>query len=386
MLSRFRNTFAEIDLLALEHNYMFLKSLLPKTSQFLAPMVKADAYGHGDIQVAKKCEELGAKFLGVALIEEGIRLCIAGIQTPILVFSPFDSIGAEEIVKYRLTPVLSQYEQIAKLNSVLNEDAAYPVHVKFNTGMQRLGFEPEDAARLANEFAKPAYLKLEGVCTHFAASEDFPNEDLNSSAKQQVQKFKLITEAFKQIALASQTSRSFFFHYLNSAGILSRVEPSLDLSRPGISLYGATPKLHPSVDQTPSLLPVMTVKTSIAFLHDVKKGTSVSYGGTWTAPKDSRVAVLPIGYADGYPRALSNKGEVLVRGHVCPVVGIVCMDYTLIDVTELSSEASLGDEVVLIGRQGGKQIKVEEVAEKAATISYEILTGIQARVPRIYLK
>jgi len=374
MLGRLRNSYAEIDLGALERNFLNLKGLLKNCS--MVPMIKADAYGHGDVQVARVCERLGARFLGVALVEEGIRLRLAGVQTPILVFCQFDSMGAEAIVKYRLTPVLSVLDQIKKLKSVLHETASYPVHVKFNTGMQRLGFEPEEASRVATEFQKEAYLKLEGVCTHFAAAED--DGDMT---KDQLKIFNQVMSDIRKI-----NQNSMLFHYLNSAGLLSGLQPQLDLARPGISLYGALPKLKK--DSPVLLQPVMSVKSFIGFIHRVRKGARVSYGGTFQASKDSVIAVVPMGYADGLPRVLSNKGTVLVRGTSCPIVGIVCMDYFMIDVTELADQNHgplVGDEVVIIGQQNDKIILADHLAKIANTVSYEILTGMQARLPRIYI-
>jgi alanine racemase len=380
MLGRLRNSFAEIDLRALEHNYLALAGLLgPEGQRKMIPMVKADGYGHGDIQVARVCERLGARFLGVVLIEEGIKLRLAGIQAPILVFSHFDSVGAEAIVKYRLTPVLSQFEQIRKLHSVLHEHASYPIHLKFNTGMQRLGFEPGDALRLSAEFEHESYLKLEGICTHFAQAEDFGEP--GGSAEGQIKLFAKITEDIKK-----KVKSPVLFHYLNSAGILAGLTPKLDLARPGLALYGAVPKLRGG--QPTGLLPVMSVKSFVGFLHQVPKGGRVSYGGTWTASRDSTIAVIPIGYADGIPRALSNKGRVLIRGQSCPITGIICMDYLMVDVTELVEKGigpTLGDEVVFIGKQQEKSIRAEEFAELAGTIPYEVMTGIQSRLARVYV-
>ncbi len=380
MLGRLRNSFAEINLNALEQNYLALAQLLGTNGpRSMAPMVKANGYGHGDIQVARICEKLGARALGVALIEEGIKLRLAGIQTPILTFCHFDSIGAEAIVKYRLTPVLSQFEQIQKLKSVLHENAGYPIHAKFNTGMNRLGFEPDAAIKIATEFESESYLKLEGLCTHFASSEDYVNP--KGMTLQQIKIFTNICAAIKD-----KVKSQVLFHYLNSAAILSGVKPFLDLARPGISLYGALPQL-----QTKSpleLLPVMSVKSFVGFIQKIKKGAKVSYGGTWEAEKDSVIAIVPIGYGDGIPRLLSNKGRVLIRGEFCPITGIVTMDYIMVDVTALCDQNRgpvLSDEVVLIGKQKENRIYAEELAELVGSIPYEIFTGIQGRLARVFI-
>ena len=374
MLGRLRNSFAEVDLGALEHNFHALSALsLP-----LCPMVKADGYGHGDIQVARVCERLGARSLGVALIEEGIRLRLAGIQSQILVFSHFDSLGAEAIVKYRLTPVVCQFEQLEKLKTSLHESAAYPVHIKFNTGMQRLGFEPEDAPKLAALFESETYFKLEGVCTHLVEASDF-NEP-SGHTQIQIQLMTRIKEVIK-----AKVQSQVLFHYQNSSALISQVKPAFDMARPGIAIYGYLPKLSKNSDI--SLKPVMSVKSFVAFIHKVKKGATASYGGTWKATKDSVIAVVPIGYADGLPRLLSNKGKVLIGGMFCPVAGIVTMDSTMVDVTDLVQNKSLalGDEVVLIGTQKELAISAADIAELTGTISYEILTGMQSRLARVYL-
>jgi alanine racemase len=376
MLGRFRNTFAEVDLTALEENFVYLQGLAKNIA--MAPMVKADAYGHGDVQVSRVCEKLGARFLGVALIEEGIKLRLAGIQVPILVFCQFDSIGAEAMVKFRLTPILSTFDQINKLKSVVNETASYPVHVKFNTGMERLGFEPSEATQVATELRRESFLKMEGVCTHFASSDDFAHE--KSATKEQINLFQKIMGEIK-----AQGRDPILFHYLNSGGILGGVEPRLDLARPGISIYGVLPvRMNLKVE----LKPVMSVKSFVAFIHKVKKGGKVSYGGTWQAPKNSVIAVISIGYADGIPRQVSNKGQVIIRGEICPMVGTICMDSLMVDVTNLAEKNQgpmIGDEVVLIGSQHDKVISARDLADAAQMSPYEILTGMQGRLPRIYI-
>jgi len=287
--------------------------------------------------------------------------------------------GAEALLKYRLTPVVSNFDQIAKLKDAVNETALYPVHLKFNTGMQRLGFDPADATRAAHEIKKDSFLKVEGVCTHFSSGEDFG--DSNGSTIQQVSDFqKVISDIKKQI------QDPILFHYLNSAAILTRVEPQLDVARPGITLYGALPKLKPGV--TGTVKPVMSVKSFVGFIHRLHKGAKVSYGGTWQAPKDSVISVVPMGYADGIPRLASNKGQVLIRGQMCPMVGTICMDYIMVDVTHLAESnigPVIGDEVVIIGTQQKNTITAQDLGVAAQTSSYEILTGMQGRLPRIYV-
>ncbi|MCC6278037.1 MAG: alanine racemase [Oligoflexia bacterium] len=378
MQPRLRNSFVEIDLRVLEQNFRNLSQAMG-SPEALAPMVKADAYGHGDIHVAKVCEAMGARFMGVALIEEGIRLRQAGIQSSLLVFSHFDATGAEAMVKYRLTPVVSQLQQIEKLKAALHDQARYPIHLKFNTGMQRLGFEPEQVTEVLAKVGHDSFFKIEGACTHFASSEDYGTK--NSQTAEQLKAFESISRTISQ-----SIDSKVLFHTHKSSALMTNVEPKLDLARPGLALYGAYSKLD--VKPKISVMPVMAVKSFIGFIHKIKKGTKVSYGGTWSAPKDGVIAVLPIGYADGIPRALSNKGEVLIRGVRCPMIGIVCMDYIMVDVSALANQGlgpELGDEVVLIGEQKGQRIRPEDMAERASTISYEIMTGMQSRLARVYI-
>ncbi|MBK9294624.1 MAG: alanine racemase [Oligoflexia bacterium] len=360
MLGRYRNTFAEVNLQTLAQNYLTLQQLAGETG--LIPMVKADAYGHGDIQVAKVCERLGAKFLGVALIEEGVKLRLNGIQTPILVFGFFDSIGADAIVKYRLTPVLSEPAQFEFLKTSLHESASYPVHVKFNTGMHRLGFEPSQLNEVIDFFEQSNFLKLEGICSHFLSTEAFDSQE------------NIFQNVIK--ILKSKLNQNFLTHISNSAGIIKGLKNRYDLARPGISLYGYG---------SDKVKPVLSLKSTVSLLRNVKKGEVVSYGAQWKAPKDSLIAVVALGYADGMPRNLSNLAEVLINSTRCPVRGVICMDYFMVDVSHIADHVAVGDEIVIIGSQKDESITAEELAKNAHTISYEILTGIQVRVPRVFV-
>jgi len=372
-----RKNFAEINLLAVERNFLALHSALKDCA--LAPMLKADAYGHGSVQVAKVCERLGAKYLGVALIEEGIELRQAGIRTPILVFSSFDQIGAEALVENNLCPIVSTFDEIAKLKRTLHQIDNYPVHIKINTGMQRLGFQPSEIEQVIDEFKTNHSLKLEGVCTHFISSEDFAQK--GGATQSQITIFKDVARQVR-----TQIKTPVFFHYMNSAAILSGLHPRFDLARPGIALYGAYPKLCNSSNIR--IEPVLSLKSEVALIHRVKAGETVSYGGAWRAERNTVVAVIPFGYADGLPRACSNKGRVLIKGEHSPIVGMVCMEYFMADITNLAEKnisVSIGDQVTIIGTQKNNSILVEDVAEIANTIPHEILSRIPSRIPRKYI-
>jgi alanine racemase len=358
MSERWRSTHVEVHLPHLVHNFKLLKSCVNEAGLF-CPMIKADAYGHGDVEVARALERHGPTTFGVALVEEGVKLRRSGIQSQILVFGQFDHDGAEATVNFNLTPVLSSWEHIKCFERVLGEGDAGPVHIKFNTGMARLGFEREDAAKLAAYFSGQRRMRLGGVATHLVSGEDYGVEGGRSETQS-----KLFHEIFAHFKNTHAVP-----HYLNSSAILARPATKIG-ARPGIALYGAMP---PTSDVIRAhLLPVMTWKAGL--------------GLVWTAKRDSIVGVVPVGYADGYGRAFSNKGVMLFRGRRVPVTGIVCMDYTMIDLTDAVTDgpALAGEPVVLMGKQGTEQIKVEELARIAGTISYEIMTRVGARVPRLY--
>jgi alanine racemase len=371
--SRIRATHAEIRLSNLTHNFRFLKSLL-KGSSFICPMVKASAYGHGATECAVALAHAGVHDLGVVLVEEGIRLREAGVKGAILVFGTFHNEAAAQTVKYSLTPVISRWQDLKEFEKNIDNGENYGIHLKFNTGMNRLGFAVDDAAKLAEALKKSKKLSLSGVCTHLLQGED--SEDTEGRSKQQVTDLKSLETHF--------SGKNIPFHALNSSALCSEVFSGIG-ARPGIALYGAQPALNKK--RKLDLRPVMSVKSQIELLQKVKKGQTVSYGGTWTAKRDSVIGILPMGYADGYPRSASNKSQMLVRGERVPVTGIVCMDYTMIDLTDLNAkkEIRIGEEAVVFGTQGAANYSVDELALAAGTISYEILTRVSARVPRIYL-
>lgn len=372
MPSRLRSTHAEIKLSHLAHNFRTLRSLVK--NPFFCPMVKANAYGHGDFQVARTLIEAGAEYLGVVLVEEGIALRTAGIEVPILVFGVFDHGSAEEALDHNLTPVLSSWAQIKAFENNLSSKSGYSVHLKFNTGMNRLGFETLEAKKLGEYFKTTDKLALKGICTHLINGEDAGKP--GGSSELQIKSFKKALEFFDLTDVV--------VHYLNSSAILLEVDPLVG-ARPGIALYGVQPPTYKSVKA--DLLPVMSLRTTVEIIHRVSAGQSVSYGATWVAKKDSVVAVVPLGYADGYSRSFSNLGKMLIRGKKVSVTGIVCMDYTMLDVTELDQQKKIeiGEEVVVFGQQKGVSLGVEELSQIIGSISYEIITRIGARVPRVFI-
>ncbi len=331
-------------------------------------VVKANAYGHGAVPVSQALLSAGAHQLGVATVEEGLELRNAGITAPILVMGGVYDIPT--IQRSNLTPVLPSRDAV-EAAARLADPRTVPLHVhlKVDTGMSRLGVTPEEALALLRS-GWPPNLHLEGVMSHLASAD----EPDGGPTEQQLARFRAFLDAIQSAGLKVPTA-----HIANSAAILRFPSSRFDLVRPGLMLYGYSSGPTPSVD----LRPALTWKTRVIQVKRVDKGQPVSYGGTFVAPRPSTLAVLPVGYADGYNRALSNKAHVLLGGHPSPVVGRVCMDLTMVDVTDYPSVRP-GDEAVLLGRQGSSAITADDLAAWRNTISYEILCQIGPRVTRVY--
>lgn len=383
MFQQHRPSTAFINLQSLANNFHALKSLVG--NNFFCPMIKADAYGHGDVEVARRLEKEKAQMLGVALVEEGAKLRDNGVKTGLLHVGVFDTVAAaKSIVDYKLTPALSTWDQISLLEQTLQNPIK--VHVKFDTGMHRLGFAMSDAGKVFEKLKGHNKIQVEGVMTHLHSGEDA--DDVGGTAFDQLKKFQTVIEMFKPMNPIP--------HALNSSGLLNFAKhknsslpngiSSIQAARPGLALYGVSPIENPPV----RLEHVMSLRTKTARYLEVKAGESVSYGAAWQAPADSVIAVVPMGYADGYHRILSNHGEVLFRGKKAAVVGIVCMDYFMINVTPfLKSEPAnslKAEEVTVFGYDSsGNLLETASVASKARTVPWEMLTSVSSRVPRKYL-
>jgi len=369
-----RPTRAEIQLEAVARNVATANRLAGTAVQVMA-VVKADAYGHGAVPVAMVALEAGATWLGVACPEEAAPLRDVGIRAPILVLGPVRPEQAEVAVRLDLDQCVSdpaQAESLAKEAAKVQRQAR--IHLKVDTGMGRVGVSPREARRAAEHLARFAALKLVGLMTHFADAEA---EDL-SFAQEQLRQF---TQAAETLEAAGMSP--LILHAANSAALLRLPESRFDLVRPGIMLYGCHPRGREAAGDPP-LAPAMRLCTEVSQLKDVARGATVSYGRTFVAPADIRVATLPVGYADGVGRLLSSRGEVLLRGKRVPIIGRVCMDMLMLDVTAVP-EARVGDEAVLMGRQGAAEITADEFAAWQGTISYEVLCRIGPRVPRVYM-
>ncbi|MGH9032779.1 MAG: alanine racemase [Acidimicrobiia bacterium] len=371
-----RRVWGEVDLGALRGNVARLcETAAP--AQLLA-VVKANGYGHGAHEVARAAVDAGARWLGVATVWEGVELTRRRprLPVPILVLSePTNTVAAEAVVARGLTPVvytLPGIERLAKAMVDVGARDPLPVHLKVDTGMHRVGCVPDEAVVLAETIAARDELALEGVCTHFAVAD----EPDNPYTPAQITRFEAVVAA-----LGSRGLRPRLVHASNSAGLLAFPDARYDLVRVGIALYGVPP-VRALADRVP-LEPVLTIKARVSHVQWLDAGERVSYGLRYTLPARARIATVPVGYADGVPRNLGLRGgEVLVGGHRHPIAGTVTMDQLLVDVGE--AEVRVGDEVVLIGRQGDEQVTALEWAEHLETIGYEIVCGIGSRVPRHY--
>ncbi len=368
-----RATRAEIDLAALRHNAAALRRAAGGTP--MAAVIKADAYGHGAVEVARGLVGLCDQ-LAVSLIEEGVELRDAGISLPILVMGPSLAGGHRELVDRDLTAVVSDAGDLDALAAIGRARARpVPIHIKVDTGMSRLGIAPAELGKLVARALSGGGVELAGLCTHFA-SADLPD----------IAGARSITHAqlavFERALLDAHDAgaQGLCRHAANSAAVIRFPAARFDLVRPGLGLYGNG--LSPAGED--ALRPVMRLVSQIAQVRAVAAGQAVSYGGLWRAARDSRVAVLPIGYADGYPRRLTGSAEVLVKGRRCPVVGAISMDMTLVDVTSLGHDAGVGDAVVLLGAQGEQRITAAELAERAGVTEYEVTCAVSKRVPRAY--
>ncbi|NUP90964.1 MAG: alanine racemase [Candidatus Sumerlaeia bacterium] len=367
-------TWAEISRSALESNLRGIRARVGPQPQ-IWPAVKANAYGHGAVLVSRWLREWGVDGLCVARASEGQELRDAGIDGPIALLTPFLPEQAEAVVRARLEPVVVRRDQIEAL-APLRGTAAEPlrVHVKVDTGMGRVGLTPGEALEFCRWIEGQGGFHLAGICSHFPVADE---RDKSFSLRQ--------IETFFGLARALRAHGVVFdhAHISNSAGIMDLPPAWSTLVRPGIMLYGLVPAGMGQPDDAMGLQPVLTLKTQIIFLKDFEAGAPVGYDGTHVTRRRTRVATLPVGYNDGYPWSLSGKGEVLVRGHRAPVVGRISMDYLMVDVGRVPG-VSVGDEVVLIGASGGERVTVKELADRAGTIPYEILTRLGKRVARTF--
>ena len=373
-------TFVEIDLGAIAHNITSLKNLAVNHTRFMA-VVKADAYGHGAVPVARTALLNGAHELAVSRLNEALKIREDGIDAPLLIFSWVSPDRTSDLVRFNLRPSINSLPLAEAYSREAGKTGRkLKAHIKIDTGMGRMGLLSEADStgddRLVEcilEIVKMPCLQCEGIYTHFANADCADK----THARNQLYRFKKILQMLKK-----NGAEFPLCHAANSAALIEMPETHLDMVRPGISLYGYYPGA--ATDRSlVELKPAMTLKSKIIQIKEVPAGFNVSYGSTFTTRKKSRIATVPIGYADGYRRLLSSKGNMLVQGRRAPVLGRVCMDLTMIDVSDID-DVRLGDEVVAFGRQKNSQLHVDEVADLIGTISYEVVCNINHRVPRVY--
>ena len=360
-----------VDLSAVGDN---LRAIRARVGVPVMGIVKANAYGHGLVPVARHLEACGVDRLGVAFVEEGVALRCAGIRLPILVLGGIFGPQVADYLRHELEITVSSLDKLRQVEVVaeaLGQRAR--VHLKIDTGMERIGVHSYSCAGFIEAAAASRWCDIVGVYSHLACADD-PGSPMTD---RQVERFAEACAHFTRIG-APMPLR----HLANSGGVLHAPGTWLDLVRPGIILYGVLP--DPASQATLALRPALSLVSRVVYFKVVRAGGTVSYGATWAAATDTRIATIPVGYGDGYPRALSSRGEVLLRGHRRPIAGRVCMDQFMVDLGP-DGTAYNEDEVVLVGRQDGQAIRVEDIARQAGTIPYEILTGLNERIPRAYV-
>ncbi|MFA7294598.1 MAG: alanine racemase [Candidatus Omnitrophota bacterium] len=365
----YRPTWAEVNLNNLEYNFRQVKSHLPRPTKVLVT-VKADAYGHGLIPISKRLAASGVDYLGVASIDEGIKLRKAQVKTPILVLGVILKQDIQSLFTFKLTPTICDYKlafALSKKATALKKPMR--LHIKVDTGMGRIGVAHQDALELVSKIHKLKSIVIEGIFTHFP----FADSGRKFTAFQIKLFYKLVADLRKRgIAIP-------LVHAANSAGLINHRDSHFTMVRPGLVIYG----LHPQGGLRIKLKPVLSLKTRVIFIKQVPAGSGISYGHAYITKRAACIVTLPIGYGDGYPRNLSNLGPLLIGGKKFNISGRICMDQIMVDVGNFKPR--LAAEVVLIGKQGKQRIIAEELADLAGTIPYEIVCGLGSRIPRVYI-
>lgn len=369
-----RPTHVEVDLSAISDNYAAIGARVGPAK--VMPILKANAYGHGLVAVARHISAAGAPILGVAYLEEGVHLRQAGVTTPILVLGGIVGRQIPLFLDHDLTMTASSVDKLTAIEACAQaRGVRAKVHLKIDTGMERIGVHWYSAEKLIDASLACRHVDVNGIFSHFANS-DGGSDDAKAATANQLARFREVLAVYDRRSVQPPMR-----HIANSGAILQHPDAFLDLVRPGILLYGVLPS-----DEVPSMAvrPALSWRTPVVFFKVVRAGNAASYGSTWAPAVDTRVITLPVGYGDGYLRAMSGRAEVLVNGRRCPVVGRICMDQVMVDLGPTGT-AYNGDEVVLIGGSGDARIAVEDLARWANTVPHEVLTSINTRVPRVYV-
>ncbi len=372
-----KRTWAEVDLDAIAHNMREIRKITDKNAQIMA-VVKADAYGHGFLETAKTLLDNGADRLAVAVLQEGKQLRSRGVDVPILILGASSPDDAEDLINFEITPNVFDLEFAKALSyEAEKKEKVTKVHIKLDTGMTRIGFVADDGdnSKIIDEIlqvSKLPYIEIEGIFSHFSTSDEFDRE----YTLMQFRRFMSVVNALEERGLHIPIR-----HICNSAGIMMYPEMHLDMVRPGVILYGMYPS--DEVDKSRlDLIPAMTLKSRITLVKEVESGRGVSYGKEYITDRNTKIATVPIGYADGYLRRIAEKGCMMVNGEKAPIIGRICMDQCMIDVTNVHN-IDKGDEAIIFGREG---ITIDTLAEWLETINYEVACVIGKRIPRIYTK
>lgn len=372
----YKRTIAEIDLDALDYNIKGIKSIISEKTKILGT-IKADGYGHGAVEVCKVLRENGVEIFSAANLDEAMYLRKNGIYEDILILGFTPKFCFKEVVENDIIQTVSSLEEAESLNSHAKEiGKTARIHIKIDTGMGRIGFFPDETAlKEIEDIYNMENIKILGIYTHFAVS------DIEDKTFTKLQRDRFLEFVHK---LEKSGVNIPFKHCSNSGAVIDCEDMGMDLIRPGIIMYGLYPSEEVNKSRL-SLKPVMTLKSQIAFVKEVEDNSSISYGRTYFTKGKRKIATIPIGYADGYSRSLSNKGNMLVGGKKVPIVGKVCMDYCMVDITDVPN-VKVEDEVVVMGKMGDEWVTTEEIAEKMGTINYEVICLIDKRVPRVYIK
>lgn len=366
---------AYINLDAIYHNIEDTRKIISKDTQIMI-IIKADGYGHGALPIAKTLDSIADAY-GVAIVQEGVEMRKEGIKKPILILGFTPKEYYEDVVQYDIAQTVFQIDMAKALSDeALRQGKKACIHIKIDTGMSRIGFTAtKESIKIIKEIASLEGIRLEGIFTHFACADETEKE----STYAQIEKFNAFVGELEREGVNIPIK-----HASNSAGIIEFPEANFDMVRSGISTYG----LYPSqcVDRSKlKLQPALELKTAVVFVKETEAGVGISYGTTYVTTGKTKIATIPVGYADGYPRNLSSKGRVLIRGKSAPIIGRICMDQFMVDVTEIEAVQE-GDTVTLIGRDGSEFISVEEVADLAGSFNYEFICGLSKRIPREYYR
>lgn len=375
-MNQYYRVYAAIDLDAVCHNISEIKKLVGPDTKIM-PVIKADGYGHGAVPVAKALNKIGVDGFAVAIIEEGIALRKQGITKPILILGYTSEYQYASLIQHEIEQTVFSYEMaeaISKFAVTMKKEAR--IHIKVDTGMNRIGFKPtEESVGQVQRIQKLPNIKIQGIFTHFACAD----EEDKTSARYQKKQFDQFVSKIEEKGIEIPVK-----HVSNSAAIMDLRECRMDMVRSGIITYG----LYPSEEVDKSaidLKPALSLISHVIHVKEVGPGEGVSYGSTFVTDRKTRIATIPVGYADGYPRALSSRGRVIIRGQYAPIIGRICMDQFMVDVTDIEG-VSVMDRVTLVGTEGDKNISVEEAADLAGSFNYEFVCGIGKRVPRVYFQ